>query len=656
MTMGRWTGSRGSAATALVALLALSACASSPPLSVSPGDPWQVREERQVNALTGAPSESTRIVLRRRDFLEESERDPAAVIEKLHEFVVRDEATRETLFTLAELSFLLANEQVAARQTPHRQRRTRAIGRPRSAAPAEDPLTRARERYLAAAVYAWAYLFADREGDDIVVLDPRAPLAAELYNHAVAAAFSTKNGSFEPRAGDYPLPFGSLEVGFDPSALEWGMRRLTAFQPVASFEVRGLRNRYRQPGIGAPLVASAVAHESWRGLGDLGLAETMVSATAVLVLEDPGAQLRGSNLQGRIELYRGREATSLEIHGRRVPLEIEPSVALAATLERSGVWEGELSAFLGRAVGVERRAQLFALEPLTPGQTPVVFVHGTNSNPSVWANMANDLLSHPRIREHFSFWFFAYDSGNPILYSGMMLRRALSEIAAVLAPTGSYPCFRDMVVIGHSQGGLLTKLTAIDSGTRFWDSVTRKPFDEFEFRPETRAVLREATFVEPLPFVTRVVFIATPHRGSFLASPLIVRRLARRLIRLPLDLVEISTDLAGLTESASTELRIARVATSLDNMSPGNRFVRTLAEIPVAAGVAQNSIVAVRGDGPPEDGDDGVVRFVSAHRPDADSELIVRSGHSTQSNPHTVNEVERILGLHADRSTCAAGR
>ena len=420
--------------------------------------------------------------------------------------------------------------------------------------------------------------------------------------------------------------------------------------------MRGLRNRYRQPGIGAPLVASAVPLDSWRGLGDLGLAETVVSTTAVLVLEKPLAQLRGTNLRGRLELYRGREVTSLELGGRRVPLEIEPSVALAATLERSGVWRGELSAFLGRAVGVQRPTQLFALEPLMPEQTPVVFVHGTNSNPSVWANLVNDLLSHPRIREHFSFWFFAYDSGNPILYSGMSLRRVLREIVSALGPPESHPCLRDMVVIGHSQGGLLTKLTAIDSGTRFWDTFARKPFDEIEFRPETRALLREAIFLEPLPFVRRVVFIATPHRGSFLASPGIVRRLAGRLIKIPRDLVEVSTDLAGLAESASAELRVARVTTSLDNMSPGNIFIQTLAEIPIAPGVAQNSIVAVRGDGPSEGGNDGVVRFSSAHTPDAESELIVRSGHSTQSNPHTVNEVDRILLLHADRSTCAAKR
>ena len=115
-------------------------------------------------------------------------------------------------------------------------------------------------------------------------------------------------------------------------------------------------------------------------------------------------------------------------------------------------------------------------------------------------------------------------------------------------------------------------------------------------------------------------------------------------------------DLAGLAESAAAELRVGRMATSLDNMSPDNIFIQTLAEVPIAPGVAQNSIVAVRGDGPAEGGNDGVVRFSSAHTPDAESELIVRSGHSTQSNPHTVNEVDRILMLHADRSTCAAKR
>lgn len=641
-------------AAALVALLALSACASGPPLSVRPADPQKARAERSANALaSGVPSESTRIVLRRQDLLQESERNLEDAIERLHELVVRDEATSDTLFALTELSFLFATRQIEGGPPLRPQSRPQAHRRSRSEMRTEAPRASGRAHYLASAVYAWAFLFAERQRDEIAVVDPRSALAAELYNHAVAAAFSTEEGLFEPRAGLYPLPFGTLEVAFDPLALEWGMRRLTEFQPAATLEVRGLRNRYRQIGIGAPLVATSALKDSRSGLVDLGLAETVISTTAVLALERPWAQLRGPRLRGWLALHHGREETSLDLGGRRVPLQLEPSVALAATLERSGVWKGELSAFLGRAVGVERPSRLFALRPMTPEKTPVVFVHGTNSNPSVWANMANDLLSHPRIREHFSFWFFAYDSGSPILYSGMKLRRALLEVVSVLGPSGSYPCLQDMAVIGHSQGGLLTKLTAIDSGTRFWDTIARKPFDEVKFRPETRALLREAMFLEPLSFVRRLVFIATPHRGSFLASPRIVRRLAGRLIRLPRDLMVVSADVAGVAESAPTALRRTRMSTSLDNMSPDNPFIQTLAEIPVAPGVAQNSIVAVRGDGPPEGGNDGVVRFSSAHRPNADSELIVRSGHSTQSNPHTINEVERVLRLHADRSTCA---
>jgi hypothetical protein len=62
----------------------------------------------------------------------------------------------------------------------------------------------------------------------------------------------------------------------------------------------------------------------------------------------------------------------------------------------------------------------------------------------------------------------------------------------------------------------------------------------------------------------------------------------------------------------------------------------------------------VNGDGPVESGDDGVVEYSSAHLPEAASELVVRSGHSNQSDPRTIAEVRRILLLHL-RQSCAAG-
>jgi hypothetical protein len=86
---------------------------------------------------------------------------------------------------------------------------------------------------------------------------------------------------------------------------------------------------------------------------------------------------------------------------------------------------------------------------------------------------------------------------------------------------------------------------------------------------------------------------------------------------------------------------------AVDNMSPRNRFIQALQQIPVTPSITVNSIVAVEGDGPVEEGDDGVVKYSSAHIEPVESELIVKSGHSTQGNPHIIEEVRRILRLHA---------
>ena len=37
-----------------------------------------------------------------------------------------------------------------------------------------------------------------------------------------------------------------------------------------------------------------------------------------------------------------------------------------------------------------------------------------------------------------------------------------------------------MVIVGHSQGGLLAKLTVVDSGTLFWDNLSDEPFDQVD--------------------------------------------------------------------------------------------------------------------------------------------------------------------------------
>ena len=68
--------------------------------------------------------------------------------------------------------------------------------------------------------------------------------------------------------------------------------------------------------------------------------------------------------------------------------------------------------------------------------------------------------------------------------------------------------------------------------------------------------------------------------------------------------------------------------------------------MPIDERVTAHSIIAVLGDGPYEEGDDGIVEFQSAHLEGVASEYVVRSGHSTQSHPLTIREVRRILHDH----------
>jgi pimeloyl-ACP methyl ester carboxylesterase len=284
----------------------------------------------------------------------------------------------------------------------------------------------------------------------------------------------------------------------------------------------------------------------------------------------------------------------------------------------------------------------------------VIFVHGTFSSPVWWAEMWNTLRNDSVLRERFQFWYFIYNSGNPIVYSAANLRRSIEEQIQELDPDGEDPALQRMVVIGHSQGGLLTKLTATDTGDQLWRVYFDKDLEDLDLDPEVEAKIRSYAFFTALPSVERVVFISTPHRGSFLANNF-VRQLSRRFISLPGDVLDLTETVLTLRKQSDipSEVRKA-VPTSLDQMSPKNELLLTLAEIPVADGVTAHSIIPVKGDGPPEEGNDGVVKYTSAHVDYVKSELVVRGGHGCQGKPQTIEEVRRILLEHLDSSQASA--
>lgn len=617
-----------------VLLLTLGLAACGPPITVRRVPARQVSTELARSALNSdSPSLFSENVLYRWNLTEAFRRNPEAALDALHERLVHARHPGGTLFALAELCFKHAEDS----------------GR--------------REYDLAAALFAYAFLFPGEAADRPTGFDPRLRIAADLYNRALTRGFASPDGKLvDLGSGTFPLPFGQkLSVAFDEQTLLWANRWLYDFVPVAELEVRGLGARFRDPGIGAPLAASTKPLEETAPEWHFVPPEMKVPVTALMRIDDPRRQATQPLVEASLRLYNRYETTDVEIAGERVPLESEPSATLAYGLSRSRIWSFErLGILRGDLVSSAIERPLTFVEPYRPGRIPVVFVHGTGSSPGRWADMINVLANDRRLRGRFQFWFFFYDSGNAIPYSALRLRQSLSGAVERLDPEHRDPALQQMVVIGHSQGGLLAKMTAIESGDRFWSGISSRPIDELYVSEETRELLRQVFVFEPLPFVRRLVFLATPHRGAALADSSFANLLGR-FVQLPQTLAGATGDLVTGNPDALRFDPRRPVFGSVYGMRPGSVLLTELVETPVADGVKGHSIIPVRGDLPPYGQSDGVVTFESAHLDWVASELIVpRSGHSVQRNPIAIEEVRRILVEHADevcdQSHVACGR
>jgi pimeloyl-ACP methyl ester carboxylesterase len=272
-------------------------------------------------------------------------------------------------------------------------------------------------------------------------------------------------------------------------------------------------------------------------------------------------------------------------------------------------------------------------------------IHGFWASPLTWTAMFNDLRADPYLRQHFQFWFYLYPSGNPYLQTAADLRDTLARLRTEIDPQHRDAALDNMVLVGHSMGGLVAKLMVEDSGNDFWKLVSAQPFDTLKLQPQTRTELQRLFFFPRQPEIRRVVFMATPHHGSSLA-PSAAGQLVSQFIRMPRALSQAVHDVAQEDPQIVNRLRDGPVATSLDLLAPGAPALELLASRPRPAGVHFHSIIgAVSGKVP--EASDGIVDYRSAHLAGVDSELVVPANHQeVHQHPRTVAEVRRILLEH----------
>ncbi len=598
-------------------LFALSGCAG--PIGVSRLSSQDSYRLSTMNALgEGQMSDSTKTVLRRYNLLGNLDEDPLQAIRALHAIGISDDR-RDILFALSELTYLQATTTL----TDSHQESQRGA---------------AREMFLQSAVYAYFYLLGEGREPPPTAYDIRFRIACDLYNRGLWQAFpSDDDHRLVLAGGDRELPAGKLSLQIQTDSLAWEFEKFEGFFPADAFAVRGFTVRNRTPGLGLPLIGlTRKSSESPNG-GALPI-------TAVLRLSGNLRDYQQGKSRATLEMYSALDDAEVVINGRTVPLETDITTPLAYKLDVSRMWNVGARRFL-TGDGVPVRVLL--IQPYEPGRIPVVFVHGTASSPVWWAEMVNSLRADPQIRKHFQFWFYQYNSSNLVALSAAELRESLAGMIDQLDPQQRDPALQNMVVIGHSQGGLLTRMTAVDPGDALWRAISDQDIDAAGMNPEIKAFARRLVFFKSLPFVRRVVFISTPHRGSFLTKDW-VRLLVRKIIRLPVDMVVNSQEFLSTLD---TKLKLpdslkGGIPTSIDGMSSENPLLNALVSLPLRPDIVGHSIIAVKPGMDIATGNDGVVEYTSAHIDGVESEFVVRSEHSCQGHPYTIEEVRRILLRH----------
>jgi pimeloyl-ACP methyl ester carboxylesterase len=298
--------------------------------------------------------------------------------------------------------------------------------------------------------------------------------------------------------------------------------------------------------------------------------------------------------------------------------------------------------------GAPIREGLFFIEPYRPGKVPVVMVHGLLSSPMSWVDLANDLRAIPGFNDHFQLWAFRYATGKPFLEAAARLRRDLYSSVATVDPGGCDPALRNIVLVGHSMGGLVCQLQASYSEDRLWSAIANRPLEAIVTSGQTRAELQELFFFDPQPNVRRVIQLATPHEGSSWANrPIgwigtsLVRPDGAQMARHE----QLRYDNPGVF---APELE-RRVPTSIDMLNPNSVMLQTIAALRTNPCVQFHTVYGYGRFNICEGPGDGIVSRQSASFPRAVSQLGVRATHTrVHRRLETADEVARILRQHLD--------
>ena len=625
-----------------VALLMLSVCTSGC-ATTSYLSPRAVRENALATSLQlvgprgPSISERTQNTLRRFDLEDRYEDDCALCFEHIRQRV-NEHPDADLIYALSELSYVEGKKAERA-------------GR----------LSDALNHYGVSLTNSYDYLFSDDLETTRNAYDPQFRAVCDLYNESLEDTLRLlcSDKKIEPgQTYTIETPKRKFVVRTEMRG-NWRPDEFDHYEFVSDYEIETLRNRHTTYGLGVPLIAvrrptgGTDEREKYYAKG------LSYSVTALMRCVEPvdGART-GEASTCVLEFFDPLTANQILLANQWVPLETDLTTPLAFFLDspdfrkRNKATEGLVDPHHSQS-----KRGLYMLEPYDPNRIPVLMVHGLWSSPMTWMDMFNDLRSFPEIRERYQFWFYLYPSGQPFWISATQLRNDLVAMRDAFDQPHRDAAMDQMVLVGHSMGGLVSRLQTIDSGDEFWQIVSDIPAQgpeqalaKIQGPDEDRYKLVSTLFFRPNRSVRRVITIGTPHRGSEFANDY-TRWIARKIIKLPKIAINTGNRLAAENPNLFKDTELLTVANAIDSLAPESPIFPVMMRAKRSPGVKYHNIIGVLENTSFLSGrrarGDGIVEYNSATMDDVESELVVNAPHtSIHMISKTIFEVRRILLDH----------
>ncbi|MPW42905.1 esterase/lipase family protein [Acinetobacter guerrae] len=505
--------------------------------------------------------------------------------------------------------------------------------------------------------HSYAYLFDSKNIPSSRVFDHRQSQVRIFYNFAISKLLTRYYGEYHQGSLPDMIQFGKHRYNIDSSDFpHLKEHKIVVFRSSYNMNFSGFHTVNRTDGLGAEYVVEFEEHDQNNGfiLDPIQFYKNSLSPnihppqvlplTAIMIPDNPDQHFDIDQTNFKIKFVDPYLTDNIRIHQNDYTLTANYSAPYGYWLSQNHLGKTGYWTLLNKENGL-LMPHVYMLEPYNPNKKVIVFIHGLASSPEAWVSLTNDIMGDQELREHYQVWQVFYSTNMPIFESRyqiyVLLTRAFQNIQK------QYPPVQDAVLIGHSMGGVISRLLVSDQDIS--NAVIEKMNKAQYAMLLKHPVIRERFQFKAIPNFSRAIFIATPHRGTNYADRWFTR-LARNIIKIPNEFYD-NVQSNTLLDKTNTVRHHGLIENGASNLSENSDFMLLTKDVMPVPMIKYHSIIGNAAHSElPSFMNDGIVPYNSSHLNGASSEKIIKGNHYVQMTTSAINEMRRILLLHLNEN------